>query len=81
VRELVPLPAGIDPRLVGAGVRALALDRLIRSAGRERSRRPPAHGRWLDPWTIRDRAAALAWLSAHPELADADAQPALWPDD
>ena len=44
VRALVPIPAGIDPRVVGAAVRALSADGgLIYSTGRRRSRRPLAH--------------------------------------
>jgi hypothetical protein len=81
VRELVPVPAGIDPRLVGAAVRALALDNLIFSTGRERSQRPEAHRRWLDVWALYDRDAALAWMTAHPDLPDADGeQLTLFPD-
>jgi hypothetical protein len=56
--------------LVGAAVRALALDRLIVSIGRERSNRPAAHGRWLDIWAIREGAEALSWLAIHPDLPD-----------
>jgi hypothetical protein len=68
VRDLVPIPQGIDPRLVGAAVRALAELGLIRRAGLTRSTRPEAHGRDLPVWEIADRDAAAAWLSAHPEL-------------
>jgi len=70
VRALVPIPAGIDPRTVGAAVRALSADcGLICSTGRQRSRRPEAHARNLDVWAIRDRAAAERWLIEHPEYA------------
>ncbi len=79
VRELVPLPAGIDPRLVGAAVRAQARDSLIVSVGRERSQRPEAHARWLDRWAIRDQSEALDWLADHPELAEPGAQRMLFP--
>ena len=68
VRALVPIPAGIDPRVVGAAVRAQSADDgLIFSTGRQRSRRPEAHARNLDVWAIRDRAAAERWLIEHPE--------------
>ena len=68
VRALVPIPAGIDPRVVGAAVRALSADGgLIYSTGRRRSRRPLAHARNLDVWAVRDRAAAQRWLIEHPE--------------
>ena len=68
VRALVPIPAGIDPRVVGAAVRALSADDgLIYSTGRRRSLRPLAHARNLDLWAVRDRAAAERWLADHPE--------------
>ncbi len=71
VRALVPIPPGIDPRVVGAAVRALSADcGLITSTGRDKSRRREAHARTLDVWTIRDRSAAVAWLIANPELPD-----------
>jgi hypothetical protein len=72
VRDVVPIPLGTDPRLVGAAIRDLALAGLIRQAGRRRSRRPVAHGRDLPVWAIADRAAALDWLRGHPESPDAD---------
>ncbi len=68
VRAVVPIPGGIDPRLVGAAVRALAELELIRRAGLARSTRPEAHGRDLPVWEIADRGTALAWLAAHPDL-------------
>jgi hypothetical protein len=71
VRALVPLPEGIDPRLVGAAVRALAEPGLIRSVGRRRSTRSEAHARQLDVWAITDPAAAMTWLACHPDIPDA----------
>jgi hypothetical protein len=70
VRAL-PISEGIDPRLIGAAVRALAELRLIHRAGLSRSTRPEAHGRGLPLWAVHDRAAALAWLAVHPELPSA----------
>src|SRR6266498_4057768 len=52
VRDLVPIPTGTDPRLVGAAVRTLAELRLICRAGLGRSSRPEAHGRDLPLWEI-----------------------------
>jgi len=69
VRELVPVPPGTDPRVVGAAVRTLSADlKLIRSAGREPSRRPQAHARTLDVWAVIDPPATEAWLLSHPEI-------------
>lgn len=71
VRAVVPIPDGIDPRVVGAAVRALSTDgNLTVAVGREKSRRPQAHARGLDVWAVKDTTAALAWLAAHPELPD-----------
>jgi hypothetical protein len=76
VRSAVPIPAGTDPRLVGAAVRALAELELIRRVGLSRSARPEAHGRDLPLWAVSDRDVALDWLTAHPDLPDPDAEPA-----
>jgi hypothetical protein len=67
VRILVRIPPGVDPRVVGAAIRALALDRLIVAVGRRRSARPEAHARWVDLWDIRDVAAAEGWLLNNPD--------------
>jgi hypothetical protein len=71
IRDQVPIPTGIDPRLVGAAVRGLAEPQLIRRAGLSRSSRPEAHGRDLPLWEIADRGAVLTWLAAHPDLPEA----------
>jgi hypothetical protein len=71
-RAAVPIPPGLDPRLVGAAVRGLAELRLIRRAGLSRSTRPQAHGRDLPLWQIADPAAAAGWLADHPELPEPD---------
>jgi hypothetical protein len=70
VRALVPIPPGIDPRLVGAAVRQLAELGLIRRAGLVRSTRPEAHSRDLAVWELADRDAATAWLAAHADIPD-----------
>jgi len=74
LRLLVEIPAGIDPRCVGAAVRALHEADLITSVGREKTRRPVAHARVLELWAVRDEAAARLWLLANPapELVSAD---------
>jgi hypothetical protein len=84
VRDLVPIPGGTDPRLVGAAVRALAGLGLIRRDGLSPSTRPEAHGRHLPLWAVSDRDPALSWLADHPELPLPEAaagdlvQPTLW---
>ncbi len=70
VRAAVPLPPGIDPRLVGSAVRELAELDLIRKVGFGKSVRPEAHCRDLPEWAIVDRPAAEGWLTANPELPE-----------
>jgi hypothetical protein len=82
VRDLVPIPPGTDPRLVGAAVRQLAERDLIYRVGLSRSTRPQAHARDLPIWGIADPDAARAWLAAHPELpgpGDPDDPPTVQP--
>jgi hypothetical protein len=67
IRNVVPIPTGTDPRVVGAAVRGLAEQALIRSTGRQKTRRPVAHARKLDVWAISDSVKAAAWLATHPE--------------
>jgi hypothetical protein len=67
LRELVPIPPGIDPRVVGAAVRELSERGLIQSIGRRKFRRPAAHARKIDLWVITDADAGGLWLLTHPE--------------
>ena len=67
VREALDLPEGMDPRCLGAVPGGLARARIIRSAGYVRSDRPERHASPIQLWTLADRAAAIAWLRAHPE--------------
>ncbi len=80
VRALVPIPRAVDPRLVGAAVRALSVEGLVYRHGSERSTRSEAHARRLDVWAIAEPATALAWLTVNPELPDPEpVQRTLWP--
>lgn len=72
IRAIVPIPRGIDPRLMGAAVRELANVRLIYRVGLSRSVRPEAHGRDLPLWVISDETAARTWLRTHSELPPLD---------
>ncbi len=71
-RTSVPIPRGVDPRVVGSAVRGLAEVKLITSVGRRKSRRPAAHARKIDLWAIRDPDTAREWLDTHPELDPPD---------
>jgi hypothetical protein len=73
------MPSDIDPRCVGAAVRALAELELIRRAGLTRSQRPEAQSRDIPVCVIAD--GALAWLADRPDLPEPNAEPAqhaLW---
>ena len=72
VRAVVELPPDIDPKLFGTVPHRLAYDRVIRNAGRVKTTRAIAHGRWVELWGLADRAAAEAWLRNHPDLPDPD---------
>lgn len=72
LRAAVPIPAGIRPHVVGTAVRALAVAGILRHDGYRLSTRPVAHCRPVTVWTLADRAAALAWLAAHPPITAAD---------
>jgi hypothetical protein len=82
VRDAVPLPPDIGPRCYGAVPTPLAEAGVIRAAGYQRTARPLAHARPVTVWALADRAAALAWLDAHPPLPDPEpatpAQLTLW---
>jgi hypothetical protein len=70
VRAVVELPPGIDPKLFGPVPHRLAYDRIIRNAGRVKTARAVAHGRYVELWELADRDKALAWLAAHPDVPD-----------
>lgn len=69
VRALVPIPADINPKVVGAAFRELADAGILSNTGTyRRSCRPQAHARPLPVWRLADAAGAVAWLTAHPSL-------------
>jgi hypothetical protein len=70
VRDLVTLSPGIDAKLFGTVPHRLAYDGIIRNAGRVKTARAVAHGRYVELWRLADRAAAEAWLRSHPDLPD-----------
>ncbi len=67
VYELVPLPAGWNPKLMGAVFRGLDVARVIRCVGHTKSARPERHGGDVRSWELVSTEAATAWLAAHPE--------------
>jgi hypothetical protein len=71
-RAAVPLPPTLNPKLFGAVPGPLVEAGIIATAGFVPSQRRQAHARPVRRWLLADRAGALAWLAAHPDLADAD---------
>lgn len=70
VRDAVPIPPGINPKVTGAAVYGLALAGILTGAHYVRSRRKPAHARTLRVWLLTDAAAAVRWLNDNPEYPD-----------
>ena len=70
VRRAVPLPEKIDAVCFGTVPGELARRGIIMRAGYSITARPEAHARPVSIWRLRDRSAALAWLSAHPDHPD-----------
>jgi hypothetical protein len=70
VREVVHVPAGIDPKVFGAVPGPLARAGIIRCVGSCKTARRTAHARDVKVWELRDRTAALGWLATHPDLSD-----------
>lgn len=69
VRAAVPIPDGINPKLVGAAFRDLATAGVLERVGYVVSRRPAAHARPLSLWHLADANAATRWLANHPPIA------------
>jgi hypothetical protein len=72
VAAAVELPPDVDGRLLGAAPGALARAGLLALRGYVHSGRPTRHASIQAVWGLADRAGALAWLDAHPDLPDVD---------
>ncbi len=70
VRAAVELPTGLNAKLFGAVPGPLAEAGIIQPAGFVKTKRPEGHARPVQLWQLADRAAALSWLAAHPDLPD-----------
>jgi hypothetical protein len=70
VRLVVELPADIGPKLFGAVPTPLVEAGIIRHAGYTPTRRREGHARPVAVWELADRAAAVAWLAAHPDVQE-----------
>ncbi|MFH1417079.1 MAG: hypothetical protein ABII12_02170 [Planctomycetota bacterium] len=67
VRDVVELPDGINPVMLGAVPAPLARAGIVESVGFVESRRPDAHARPLTLWRLANPVAALDWLDANPD--------------
>ncbi len=72
VRGAVKLLPGINPKLFGAVPGPLAAAGNIQAAGYVPTARKEGHARPVLRWRLADRAAALAWLAANPDLPDTE---------
>ena len=64
VRDIVAIPSGISPKLMGPVFRDLADAGILRRDGYRNSKRRCAHARPLSVWRLADPAAAIARLAA-----------------
>ena len=67
VRDVVTLPADIDPKLFGSVPSQLAFAGIIRADGFVKTSRPKAHARPIQRWALVNRDRAERWLIDHPE--------------
>jgi len=69
----VDLPAGVDPRCLGAVPHPLRRAGVIRAAGFVTSARPERNGSIIRRWELVDRGKAERWLADHPDLSESAA--------
>lgn len=70
LREAVPIPAGINPKVNGAAVHGLAVLGILTGGEYVKSRRAVAHRRPIQVWRLANAATAARWLAANPEYPD-----------
>jgi hypothetical protein len=62
VRAVVPIPLGINPKLIGAVFNGLATAGILKRTGSRNSVRPESHARPISVWQLVDVSAAKRWL-------------------
>jgi len=70
VRDAVPLPKGVNPKLFGVVPGPLARAGIVERIGFAASARADAHAQPVSVWRVKDRTAALAQLRDHPDRPD-----------
>ncbi|MDY3557591.1 hypothetical protein R5W23_000118 [Gemmata sp. JC673] len=69
LRELVAIPTGTDPRIVGYVARSLSSDLgITHRVWSTKTARKVAHARHLEVWAVIDSEKARVWLDTHPEF-------------
>ncbi len=62
VRALVPIPDGVNPKVVGAVFASLGRSQILQCIGFKKSTRPEAHARPIGKWRLANRSAAIKFL-------------------
>lgn len=70
VYAAVDLPAGVDPRCLGAVPKPLVRAGIVRAAGFVESARPERNAGIIRRWELVDRGGAERWLAEHSELSE-----------
>jgi hypothetical protein len=73
VYAAVDLPAGVDPRCLGAVPHPLLRAGIIRAAGFVTSARPERNGSIIRRWELVDRGKAERWIADHPDFSELSA--------
>lgn len=67
VRDVVPVPDGVNPKIFGPVPSPLAKANIIRPRRPIKTRRAVGHARYITEWELIDPQAAVRWLFENPE--------------
>lgn len=74
VYTAIDLPAGVDPRCLGAVPKGFVRAGIVRAAGFIESARPERNAGIIRRWELIDRGGAERWLAEHSDLSELSAQ-------
>jgi hypothetical protein len=74
VRDVVPVPDGVNPKVFGPVPSPLAKANIIRPRRPIKTRRAVGHARYITEWELIDPQAAVRWLFENPEPPAAGAE-------
>lgn len=77
-RSMPKPPPSVKWLFLGSVFKNLVEHNVCRVVGHVRSAEPRNHGRHLPLWALADRAAAVAWLEAHPPVSEPPADGSLF---